>query len=76
MVRGALGTGHDAGAEFPARQGQIVQHLIIGLPDLVSGEAADPRKIQSLDVGIVKGSDVNGQADGYREDPTEYRHRQ
>ena len=56
--------GQNTGGKFLPRQGQVVQDLVISLPNLRLRIAADPRQVEGPNVGIVKGPDINGQTDG------------
>ena len=62
----AFGMRNHTGAEFPPRNRQIVQHLVIGIPDFLRGKSAVPGQLHGFNMGIVKRAYVNGQSDGHR----------
>ena len=74
MGRALSRIGKRAGAEFPARQGQIVQNLIVSVLQFLSGEACISRQIHGLDVGIVEAPAVDGQGDGGGDEKQHQRH--
>ena len=52
-----------SGAEFLVGQGQVVQHLVVSGADLPGCKAA-ALQLQTVDMGVVEGADIDGQTDG------------